>query len=111
MVERVVDIDEARSSILLPRTMKRRIECIITGKVQGVFFRDFVKTKADLLGLFGFVKNDSGGAVTVIAEGEEEKLERFLEKIKAGTKYSKVEKVDAKWLDPQNEFSGFQIEF
>ena len=89
--------------------MHKRIECIVIGKVQGVFFRDFVKTKADASGLSGFVKNNPDGTVKVVAEGAEEKLKDFLALLKSGTEYSKVENIDVKWHSPTGEFSGFEI--
>jgi len=92
-------------------TTKKRIECKITGQVQGVFFRDFVKQNADRLGLFGFVKNLEEGGVEIAAEGEEENLKKFLEIIRRGNEYSKIEKMSVRWLPPTGEFSGFEIRF
>jgi len=57
--------------------MQKGIKAIITGKVQMVMFRDFVKNNANNFGLYGAVENLNNGSVRVIAQGDEEKLEDF----------------------------------
>lgn len=89
--------------------MQKRIECAIAGNVQGVFFRDFVASEAEKLGVFGLVKNNPDGTVAVIAEGDEKKLKSLLEKLRVGTEYSRVDKIDSVWTEPSNEFSDFRI--
>lgn len=89
--------------------MQKRIECVITGKVQGVFFRDFAASEANQLGLFGFVRNNPDDTVVIIAEGDEEKLKNLLEKLRIGTEYSRVDKIDSIWKEPSNKFSDFRI--
>lgn len=42
----------------------------IFGRVQGVFFRDFVQRKAKELNLSGWVENEPDGTVQIVAEGE-----------------------------------------
>lgn len=91
--------------------MPKRIECKIYGRVQGVFFRDFVKTEADRLGLFGFVKNLEDGGVEIAAEGDENKLKEFLEILRRGTKYSKIGKIEVEEQNATGEFSDFEVRF
>ena len=91
--------------------MKKRIECVVTGEVQGVFFRDFVRDAAEALGISGFVKNNPDGTVTAVGEGEEEKLKIFSENIKKGTEYSKITGIDVKWSEETDEFPAFEIRF
>ncbi len=50
---------------------------IITGKVQGIFFRDFVRKKASALGAVGYVRNLKSGDVEVVAGGDEKKLKEL----------------------------------
>ena len=66
--------------------MKQSVILIIHGRVQGVGFRYFVKQKADVLGITGFVKNQLGGAVYVEAEGEEVQLQLFIHFCRQGSK-------------------------
>ncbi len=59
-----------------------RLHAIITGQVQGVGFRFYVKRHADVLGLTGYVRNLPEGQVEVVAEGnpgELDQLTRLLE--------------------------------
>lgn len=66
----------------------RRI--IVTGLVQGVFFRAQTKEKADDLGLTGWVRNTDDGSVEIHAEGPEEKLDELEEWCWKGPPKSKV---------------------
>jgi len=57
----------------------QRIRIIITGKVQGVFFRQALKVMAKKNNIFGWVKNLTDGRVEAILEGDEEKVSRLVE--------------------------------
>ena len=61
----------------------------IHGRVHGVFFRDSALKKANELGLVGFVRNDSDGAVYIEVEGDEEPLGEFVKEIQTGKTPSK----------------------
>ena len=91
--------------------MTKRLECEIEGRVQLVMFRDFVKRKAESLGIKGTVENMKNENVYVVAEGEEENLKTFLEELKKGSMFSKVTNVREKWLEYKNEFTEFSITF
>lgn len=91
--------------------MQKRLEARITGRVQLVMYRDFAQRKAKKLGLFGFVKNLKDGSVSVVAEGEGEKLERFIEYLKAGSVLSRVDSVNIAWLSPTEEYKKFVISY
>lgn len=73
--------------------MKKRITCIISGRVQGVLYRSFTKDSAKDLDIRGEVENLPDGTVKVEAEGEEEKLVQFQKKLWKGSTFSKVENV------------------
>lgn len=88
---------------------KKGIEIKVVGKVQGVFFRVGAKVIADEFGISGWAKNEEDGAVKIVAEGEEENLQKLVEWCKKGTEWSQVEKVEVKWQDATGEFSGFKI--
>lgn len=89
--------------------MKSRFHAFISGRVQGVFFRDFTRRWAQTLGLTGWVRNVFDGRVEVVAEGEEEKLNLLLEKLKEGPPLARVEKVDVTWEEYKAEFDDFKI--
>lgn len=86
-----------------------RIECKITGRVQGVFYRDFANLKARELGLFGTVQNLPDGSVAVVAEGKKVNLQKFLALLEKGTPYSRVEKAETKWSPETGEFDDFRV--
>ncbi len=85
---------------------RARIE--ILGRVQGVFFRDFVVSKAMELGIKGWVRNTSEGTVEIVAEGERNSLEMLLEACKRGPRASRVDEVKVEWEKPTGEFSEFR---
>lgn len=91
--------------------MYKRLEAKVFGRVQFVMFRDFVKRKADALGLPGIVENMSDGSVFVVAEGETTKLEEFLNQLKKGSIFARVSSIEAERLPASGEFKDFRILF
>jgi len=89
----------------------KRIHLIISGRVQGVCFRYFVKEKAKQFKLKGWVKNNIGGTVEIIAEGDDENIESFLEYCKHGPKLSLVKDIKLQYENPNQEFKDFEIRF
>jgi acylphosphatase len=88
--------------------MKKAFRIYITGTVQGVFFRQFLKENAEKLDVAGFTRNLEDGRVEVFVQGEGENIERMIEMCKKGPKYSKIHKVDIKEEKPQ-EFKEFKV--
>ncbi len=86
----------------------KRIRAIVSGLVQGVWFRRHTVEWANELGLKGFARNLPDGSVEVVAEGSEAALKKLVEKLKLGPPAAKVEKIDVKWENPKNEFSNFE---
>ncbi|MGQ9617881.1 MAG: acylphosphatase [Candidatus Aminicenantia bacterium] len=91
--------------------MKKRFHLIVSGRVQGVFFRDFTRRQAYNFNVKGWVRNLTDGSVEIVAEGEEEDLLKFLEEVKKGPPLAIVEDVDIEWMDYREEFSDFRIKF
>ena len=84
-------------------------EILVTGRVQGVWFRDFVRKIATNLELNGWVKNNPDGSVSTAVEGEGGDINRLIEKIKIGSPLSKVENVKVNWQPFENKFNSFKI--
>lgn len=84
-------------------------QCIISGKVQGVFYRSYVQEMASEAGFDGYVMNLSNGDVEACVTLKDEKaLDNFLDILKAGSPYSCVDHIDTRLIDV--EFSdGFVI--
>lgn len=89
--------------------MQKEIEVIIKGRVQMVMFRDFAVRKAKALGLTGTVQNLEDGSVQVVAQGDEEKLNKFIELLKKGPTFAKVSGVNVKWRQIEKKFTDFKI--
>ena len=87
----------------------KRAEIKITGQVQGVFFRQSTKEKADELNIVGWVRNEPDESVLIAAEGEEENLQKLIEWTRVGTKFAKVERVEVEWGGATNEFYTFEM--
>ena len=81
---------------------------LIKGKVQGVFFRANTKTKADELGIKGWVRNTPGGEVEVFAQGSEEQLAAFEEWCRKGPSRARVDSLTKEERNA-DEFGSFQI--
>jgi len=76
--------------------MKKSVRLYISGTVQGIFFRQFIKENAERYNVKGFVRNLEDGRVEVFAEGDIESVEKLIELCKTGPKHAKIEKVDIK---------------
>jgi acylphosphatase len=91
--------------------MKSNVHVIISGRVQGVWFRANTKQKAEQLGITGWVRNTSGGNVEAIFEGEENLIQEMLEWCHHGPPFAKVKNVKIKNQEPINGFDSFSIRY
>ncbi|MBN2664746.1 MAG: acylphosphatase [Bacteroidales bacterium] len=82
---------------------------IITGRVQGVGFRNYVLRTAIDLKVNGYVKNLKSGEVHVVAEAKKDVLEVFLDYCKIGSDASDVQSVNYKEVEV-SKFNYFQIQ-
>lgn len=86
-----------------------RVHLLISGLVQGVFFRASACREGQLLGLSGWVRNLPGGEVEAEVEGPEEAVERFIRWCKCGPPGAEVGKVEVTSRTWTGEFGGFSI--
>lgn len=91
--------------------MMERVDCVVSGRVQFVMYRDYVQRKAKKLGICGFVYNNGDGTVSVVAEGERATLETFIQQLHRGSLFARVTKVVADWKEYKNEFNRFWIKY
>jgi acylphosphatase len=87
----------------------KELYLIITGKVQGIFFRATIKDIANKLNLFGYAKNLRDGSVEVLVQGEKGALVEFVEMIKKSPGRSEVEQVKENLREIQKNFTNFKI--
>ena len=89
-----------------------RLSATVYGRVQGVYFRYFVRNVARMLSLKGYVRNlASGDAVEVQAEGEKQQLHGLLEQLKLGPPGAWVKRVEVDWSDCSGQFIDFTIRY
>ncbi len=82
---------------------------VITGYVQGVGYRQFVKNHARQLGLTGWVQNLPDGSVEVLVQGEKKDIESLIKECRKGPFLAQVKDIKVEWQDIKNRFSDFQI--
>ncbi len=89
----------------------KRVELSISGKVQGVGFRGSTKQTARRLGLTGYVKNCSDGTVTVVAEGDDDALERLIDFCEEGPRFADVTRVEVNEREYADAFGSFSVRY
>ena len=86
-----------------------RVRALVEGRVQGVFFRDSMRQRAEQLGLTGIARNLSDGSVEVVFEGEEANVEAALDFLRLGPPLARVERVEVTRGACTDEFSSFRV--
>ena len=76
--------------------MKKTVRVYITGTVQGVFFRGFIKENAERYNVKGFVRNLEDGRVEIFIEGNVDDVNKMIEISKKGPRHSQIRKVEIK---------------
>jgi len=85
-----------------------RLTATVTGRVQGVGFRYFVRRQAEPLGLVGTATNLRGGGVEVVAEGPRVACEQLVAELSGGAAPGYVEAVHVAWSAALGGLSGFR---
>lgn len=86
-------------------------QIVLSGKVQGVFFREFVRKAATPLGLVGYVRDTRDGKVEIVVGGDEKKIEKLVSECRKGPLLADVKSVEVKDLDLDEEFDGFYVRY
>lgn len=84
---------------------------LVSGIVQGVGFRYFALRHAHSLGLAGYVRNTRDGRVEIVAEGDEETVASFINRMKEGPSSALVREVKVSDYTGPSEFRGFELRF
>lgn len=90
---------------------EKRAHLKVKGRVQGVFFRAHTQETAEHFELTGWVRNTPDGAVEIIAEGEENNLNSFVEWCHKGPPSAMVSAVECQYSNSSGEFSSFRIKY
>lgn len=83
---------------------------LISGRVQGVFFRASAREEAKRLGISGFARNLPDGRVEIVGEGEKETLEEMASWCHKGPRGAAVAEVQMEWIETTEQWNGFWVE-
>jgi acylphosphatase len=85
-----------------------RQRVVVRGLVQGVFFRDTVRRRAQTAGVAGWIRNNWDGSVEAVFEGEAEAVARLVELCRQGPRGSRVDRIEVVEEEPEG-LHGFEI--
>jgi acylphosphatase len=86
-----------------------RLRLLVTGRVQGIFYRATAANEAKRLQINGFARNLRDGSVELVLEGNRTALELFLEWAKHGPPRARVAHVSVEWTECIGDFRDFRI--
>lgn len=90
---------------------KTRKHVFISGRVQGVGFRAFTRRLAHQYGIKGWVRNLHDGKVEAVLSGKKKNVVEMLKKLQKGPSLSRVDNVEERNEQFENQFSGFSIRY
>jgi acylphosphatase len=85
-----------------------RRRAVVHGRVQGVFFRDSTRERANAHGVAGWVSNRPDGAVEAVLEGSPENVDRIIRFLHTGPPQASVDHVEVSDEEPEG-LTGFSI--
>jgi acylphosphatase len=88
-----------------------RVHVFVSGKVQGVYFRQNTMETAKKYGVTGWVRNLPDSRVEAVFEGDSASVDKVVEWCKEGPPRAEVERVEVKNEDHMGEFSDFKISY
>jgi len=91
--------------------MKVQAHVFVSGRVQGVFFRQETREQATKLNVTGWVRNTYDDRVEAVFEGEKESVDRLIEFCRRGPLYAQVTSVEVVWEKFVGEFKDFRIRY
>ncbi|MBN2707291.1 MAG: acylphosphatase [Deltaproteobacteria bacterium] len=90
---------------------RKQLRIVVSGLVQGVWYRASACSRARQMGLFGRVWNRVDGKVEIVAEGSASALQDFLIWCAQGPPGARVEGLESYWSDPSGGFDDFRISY
>ena len=88
-----------------------RAHVLVSGKVQGVFFRQTTMREAQSQGVTGWVRNLPDGRVEAVFMGEEAAVKALVDFVRRGPRGARVSDVEVNWEQVTEEFQGFEIRY
>ena len=86
----------------------KQVHMYISGFVQGVGFREYVKKQARKMGVNGWARNLIDRRVEIVAQADEELLKKFVKIASRGPFLAEVKSVSVEWQEPSEHFSSFE---
>lgn len=94
---------------MIERNDIQRVHVWVKGRVQNVGFRAHVQYSARQIGVTGWVRNVGHDTVEAAAEGDRERLDRFIQAMKTGPTGAQVDESNVEWQNATGEFADFQM--
>lgn len=88
-----------------------RARVVISGRVQGVFFRAETQRAAERIGVHGWVRNQPDGTVAAVFEGSQQSVDQAVEWCWQGSPMSEVTDVAVHWETPSGQYNTFDITY
>jgi acylphosphatase len=85
-----------------------RAHVFVSGRVQGVFFRQSTQLQAQSLGVKGWARNLPDGRVEAVFEGDKSAVQKLIDYCRHGPTAAKVENIEINYEKFKGEFSGFE---
>ena len=89
--------------------MKVRAHVLVSGNVQGVFFRSNTRSHASMNQITGWVMNLPDGRVEVVMEGNKGRVETLIEFIRQGPAGASIDGLEISWEKPTSKYNSFEI--
>ena len=91
--------------------MKKTVHVIISGRVQGVWFRATTKQEAEKRDIVGWVRNTSDGKVEAVFQGDDHRVDDMIVWCYEGPSLSHVDKVEVSSLENKDQFDTFKVRY
>ena len=91
--------------------VQKRIHIFVTGRVQGVFFRQSARVMAIKNNVNGWVSNLDDGRVEIVAEGQESNIDALADWCKTGPANSRVDEFELSEENSTDEFENFKVRY
>ncbi len=89
--------------------MMRKVKILVSGRVQGVYFRMFTQNKAKQFGIKGHARNLPDGRVEIIAEADQSSIENFIKWCHKGPVTARVDHIEITELEADEVLTSFEI--
>ena len=87
----------------------KKVRAIVSGRVQGVWYRAHTRAKAVELGVAGFVRNLPNGRVEIVAQGDAALVDTLMDWARIGPPMAEVTEVRVRKMAEEEEYSSFEV--